>query len=93
MIRAYNDDHYISLPYAINDGNWHQLVVSLQGQRISVYLDGRLAGTTDFNSTPNTTGTPVSRFTLCSPDAHSPATNALPARRVPTLYGMGGRQL
>ena len=27
-------------------------------------------------STPKTTGTPVSSWTRCSPDAHSPATNS-----------------
>jgi hypothetical protein len=54
VVDGWNDTHYFSTPYPINDGVWHQLVVTYDGATISLYLDGTLIGTSHFGSTLNT---------------------------------------
>jgi hypothetical protein len=53
-VSAYNDDRYFSLPYPIDDGNWHQIDVTYDGTTVSVYLDGVAVGSGNFNSSLNT---------------------------------------
>jgi hypothetical protein len=55
-VSGYADDHYFALPYPIDDGAWHQLVVSYDGSTILVYLDGVQVGSGHFNNPLDTLG-------------------------------------
>jgi len=59
FVDGWGDTHSFSTPYPINDGVWHQLVVTYDGTTISVYLDGTPIGTGHFGSALNTLPSPL----------------------------------
>jgi hypothetical protein len=53
-IDGYNDGHALTTPYPIDDGQWHMLAATFDGNSVSLYLDGVSLGTVTFNGTLDT---------------------------------------
>ncbi len=51
---GWSDDHLFTTTHNLNDGNWHQVVVTYDGTNLTVYVDGVNLGTQQFNGTLNT---------------------------------------
>ena len=58
-IDGWNDAHYVPTPYPINDGGWHQLVVTYNGSTFTIYLDGEQIGAGSFDGTLDTPSSQV----------------------------------
>src|SRR6202035_673965 len=49
MVASGGDNRYFTLPYAITNSNWHQVVVTYDGSIVTLYLDGQSVGTASFS--------------------------------------------
>jgi hypothetical protein len=54
VVQGTNDDRTFATPYPIDDGQWHQLVVTYDGSTATAYLDGVAIGSGGFPTTLDT---------------------------------------
>ena len=49
MVASGGEIRYFTLPYAITNSNWHQVVVTYDGTTLTLFIDGESVGTASFS--------------------------------------------